>query len=164
MADYKYETEDQEWVRKYPETIFNQNSPLQEEFQNYLDGGGEVDPWKTETEILDESKALKKEELIISYNIEEQESTIVAGSYEYHSNNDHLREVLTERILAIMNSETTMVVFDVDNVPHSFDISVVESVLQDIRAVTNIRRDKLKTLFGQLNDATTVAEVDLIAW
>ncbi len=50
MADYKYATEDQAWILKYPDTTFSSSSPMYAEYLAYVDAGGETDPYRTDEE------------------------------------------------------------------------------------------------------------------
>lgn len=117
-----------------------------------------------DTAELADAKESKRTEIKLAYQEAEANSTITVGESTYHSDLIHLNNIDLERRLAEANSETEMVVFDVDLNPHTVSLTAVDSVMQDIRVNTKANYAKGKDLTLQVNQATTVAEVEAINW
>lgn len=56
MNKYKWSNKEQTHVLQYPSTYIFENGKGWSDFQKYLAGGGQVDPWKTMQEIVEDTK------------------------------------------------------------------------------------------------------------
>lgn len=63
MADYKWINNEQTEVLKYSGGCMAENGYGWDEFQRYLDSGGQVDPWKTNEQILEDARSEKLQDL-----------------------------------------------------------------------------------------------------
>lgn len=59
MSDYKWNNADNTAIIKYPKIHINEGAKGWGVFQTYLAAGGQVDPWKTDIELLEEARTDK---------------------------------------------------------------------------------------------------------
>lgn len=141
-------------VNEYYTVVNGHLVPLSQEEKDALDGGNE----------LAQAKIRKEAEIKQAYIDAEESSTIEAGGNTYHSDLEHLSRIDLERRLADANGETEMIVFDVYFDPHTVSFVAVDNVMQEIRILSKANYTKAKGLIKDIHQATTVAQVEAIAW
>ncbi len=115
-------------------------------------------------ETLAASKSLKRSEILDRYRVEENLLEYTAGGSSYAANIQHIMEIFVDYELAGRNSETQVLIFDVDNEPHMIAIAQVEPALQGMRALAKDLRIKGRGYLTDVSNATTLEEVEAIVW
>ncbi len=117
-----------------------------------------------EAEALTVGKAAKRAEILARYQVEEDLLEITYATNNYSASPQNIVELYVEHELASLNSETTVIVFDTLNEPHTINIASIIPALQSMRVIAKELRTKGRGYLVDINNATTLTEVEAIAW
>ena len=132
------------------------------EYLSWVDAGGIVLPEYTEEELLVQAKEAKRNEIRNVFNIE-SEAPVIVGTVSYHGGFDSASKLDGAKRMVETAGGTEVTFFDVDNLPHVLTLAEATTVILTIGADYQTKFATKQAKMVQVENATTILEVENVS-
>lgn len=133
-----------------------------EEYKQWLSEGNIPEPEFTDAELLANAKEAKRNKIRQAFNTE-SEAPVLVGTVSYHGGFDSATKLDGAKRMVEIAGGTEVTFFDVDNLPHVLTLAEATTVILTIGADYQTKFATKQAKMVQVENATTILEVENVS-